>query len=54
MNTQLNNAKLITSKEYCNLPDTPEFIGQTQLDDNSMYFMLFRTQGKLYKTHNKL
>lgn len=32
----------------------PEFIGQTRVDENNMYYMCWKAEGKLYKTHSKL
>jgi hypothetical protein len=44
---------LITNAEYYEL-DNPEFIGQTRVDENNMYYMFWKSNGVLYKTHNKL
>ena len=49
----LNECKLITAEEYCNLVD-PEFVGQTRVDENDMYYMVWKSGGELYKTHNCL
>ena len=54
MTNLLKEAKLITAKEYCKLPGTPEFVGQTRADENGMYYMVSRSEGVLYKTHNRL
>ena len=53
MTIKLEDCKLITTKEYIDLTN-PEFKGQTSLDDNCMYYMIFESNGILYKTHNKL
>ena len=54
MNTiNLDECKLITSEEYCKLND-PEFVGQTRVDENDMYYMVWKSEGVLYKTHNCL
>jgi hypothetical protein len=50
----LDECILITSAEYYELPGTPKFIGQTRLDDDNMYYMVFESEGVIYKTHNKL
>ncbi len=54
MENLLNSATQITSTEYCNLPGTPKFKGQTSLDSNLKYWTLFESEGKLYKIHNNL
>lgn len=43
----------ITNAEYSNLVD-PQFVGQTRSDENDMYYMIFQSNGILYKIHNKL
>lgn len=50
---KLEECKLITSTQYCDL-ENPEFIGQTRLDKDDMYYMVFKSKGVLYKTHNNL
>lgn len=49
----LNECTLITSEEYINLID-PVFVGQTRLDDNKMYWMVFQVGNVYYKIHNQL
>jgi hypothetical protein len=49
----LDECKIITSVEYCELVN-PIFQGQTRCDENNMYYMCWESEGKLYKTHNKL
>ena len=49
----LNTAIEITSTEYMDLKD-PIFKGQSRLDDNLMYWMIFESEGIMYKIHNKL
>ena len=51
--TVLEKAKEITSQEYMSLKN-PIFQGQTRLDDNYQYWMLFEDNGTLYKIHNRL
>jgi hypothetical protein len=53
MNTLLEQAKQITSKEYMALAN-PIFKGQSRVDDNLMYWMVFEDNGVLYKIHNTL
>ena len=54
MTDLLNKSKEITTAQYCSLPNTPEFMGQTRVDDNNMYWMVFSSLGILYKIHSKL
>ncbi len=49
----LEHYTTITSEEYMDLVN-PKFVGQTRLDENNMYYMCWESEGKLYKTHNKL
>ena len=49
----LDDYKLITNNEYCELKD-PIFKGQTRVDKDGMYYMCWESEGKLYKTYNKL
>lgn len=53
MNVQLEECKLITSSEYAEL-DNPEFIGQTRPSEDGMYYMVWKSNNILYKTHNNL
>lgn len=53
MSIELMNCKLITSADYCKLID-PQFVGQTRLDENDMYYVVVQCEGQLYKIHNKL
>lgn len=53
MSVKLSDCKLITNDEYCNLI-SPQFIGQSRLDENNMYYMIWESEGVMYKTHNKL
>lgn len=53
-NINLDDCKLITSRQYCELSGTPEFKGQTRLDNNNMYYMVFEHGEILYKILNKL
>jgi len=53
MNIKLEDCILITPLQYMEL-ENPKFEGQTRLDDNNMYFMVFSDNGKLYKIHNHL
>ena len=49
----LRDCKLITSQEYCELVN-PVFEGQTVMDSNNQYYMVFSCDGVLYKTFNTL
>jgi len=53
---KLEDCKLITNEEYNVLADSfeTEFVGQTRMDENNMYYMCWRINGALYKTHNTL
>jgi hypothetical protein len=53
MKELLNKCKLISSKQYLDLVN-PEFVGQTSMSDDCSYYMVWKSQGVLYKTHNKL
>ena len=53
MESLLSQAKEITNSQYLELKD-PQFIGQSFLDLNNMYWMVFEDEGVLYKTHNQL
>ena len=53
MKIKLEDCVLITNDEYCKLKD-PKFIGQTSLDKDNMFWMVWEVEGVLYKTHNKL
>lgn len=50
---KLEECKLITSEEYLLLKN-PQFRGQTRVDENGMYYMIWESEGILYKTHNKI
>ena len=53
MEKLLDNAKEISSLEYMNLSN-PIFKGQTAVDNNLKYWMIFENNGSLYKIHNTL
>lgn len=53
MSNLLQQATEITTKEYTNLVN-PIFKGQTSIDDNLMYWMVFESNGTLYKINNTL
>lgn len=53
MKALLEQAKQITSKEYMALAN-PIFKGQTSVDNDLMYWMVFEDNGVLYKIHNTL
>ena len=53
MEIKLENCKLITSEEYIDLVN-PIFKGQTKLNDRNMYYMIWESDGVLYKTHMSL
>jgi hypothetical protein len=50
---KLEECKLITGLQYCKL-DNPEFVGQTTLMEDGFYYMVWKSNEKLYKTKNKL
>ena len=52
-NLDLKNCKLITNEQYL-LLDNPTFVGQTKVDNNLMYYMVFEHNGVYYKTYNML
>ena len=54
MSVLLEDCKEITTTQYCELPGTPEFIGQSKIDNNNMYWMISKSEDVLYKTHHKL
>jgi len=54
MAVTLDDCKEISSVEYCELSGRPEFVGQTRLTDDNVYWMVFRHEGILYKTKHKL
>ena len=49
----LNQSTEITPSEYINFKN-PIFKGQTSIDDDMMYWMVFEDNGVLYKIHNTL
>ena len=53
ININLKDCKQITSEQYLELID-PEFKGQTRVDDNGYYWMIFESNGILYSIHNRL
>jgi hypothetical protein len=53
LDNQLLVAEEISNKEYLALVN-PIFLGQTPLDDNLMYWILWSDCNFLYKTHNEL
>lgn len=53
MKNLLTTAVEISSKEYMNL-NNPIFRGQTSMDDDLKYWMVFEDNGILYKIHNSL
>ena len=54
MKVSLNDCTLITSDALAKLSESPEFVGQTRMDQDSKYWMVWKVDGKLYKTHNQL
>jgi len=50
---ELEDCKLITFEEYCELKK-PKFIAQTTIDEDRMYYMVWKSEGIMYKTHSKL
>jgi len=53
MSIKLEDCKLISSLEYMDLIE-PIFEAQTRVDEEGYYYMVFSSQGILYKIHNKL
>ena len=53
MNIELEDCILITSEQYLDLKN-PKFMGQTRIDENKMYYMIWEDNDVLYKTYNKL
>lgn len=53
IDVKLSDCKLITSTEYCEL-ENPEFVGQTKVDSEGMYYMVWKCGDIFYKTHNEL
>lgn len=53
MNNLLEQAKEITSLQYMDL-ENPIFVGQTRLDKNDKYWIVFKDNDVLYKIHNTL
>jgi hypothetical protein len=53
MTNLFEQSKEITSSEYMNL-ETPVFKGQSKVDKNNGYWMIFENNGLLYKIYNKL
>ena len=49
----LDQCILITTKEYCEL-EKPEFVGQTRLDENQMYYTVWKVGETYYKVYNKV
>lgn len=53
MNIKLEDCTLITNIEYMDLVD-PRFEGQTKVNHQGEYYMIFSSEGKFYKTSNKI
>ena len=53
MTNLLEKAKEIPVRDYIKL-ENPIFKGQTPVDNNLKYQMVFESNGVLYKTHNTL
>ena len=53
MTNLLEKAKEIPVRDYIKL-ENPKFKGQTPVDNNLKYWMVFESNGVLYKTHNTL
>lgn len=49
----LEKCQLITNEEYCML-NNPKFVGQTKINNNGVYYMVWEIDGKYYKTKNIL
>ena len=50
---KLSDCTLITGAEYMKLED-PEFMGQTRMNAECQYYMVWKCEGVLYKTFNTL
>lgn len=50
---EILNIKEITQTEYMSL-ENPIFKGQTRLDENNQYWMVFEDNNVLYKIHNSV
>jgi len=50
---KLEQCILITNTQYCDLVD-PEFIGQSRLNQNNQYYMIWKSGDVYYKTLNNL
>ena len=53
MKDLLEQAKEITPLEYKDL-ENPIFKGQTEIDDDLMYWMVFESNGVMYKIYNSI
>ncbi len=53
MSDLLSQATELNTSEYSSLSN-PIFKGQSRVDDNGYYWMVFENNGVLYKFHNKL
>jgi hypothetical protein len=53
MRDLLSLAFEITSSQYMEL-ENPIFIGQTRLDENNQYWMVFENNGIMYKISNQI
>jgi hypothetical protein len=53
MYPKLEDCELINNEDYCKLTN-PEFIGQTRVDKDRMYYMIWKDNNILYKTHHKI
>lgn len=53
MSDLLSQSIELPVSEYISLSN-PIFKGQSEVDDNGMYWMVFENNGTLYKLHNKL
>jgi hypothetical protein len=53
MTDLLNNSTQLSISEYLQLSN-PIFKGQTSVDSNNMYWIIFEQDNKLYKFHIKL
>lgn len=52
-NISLDNCTFLPVKEYINLVN-PKFKAQTRADEQGCYWMIFESEGVLYKTFNSL
>lgn len=53
MKIKLEDCKLISNKQYMDLKN-PKFKGQTIVNSEGCYYMIWESDGILYKTYNHI